>query len=184
MRRGGLAAVAASLLLLLFAPDAGASHDPSGAPFDEDFVVGSFGDSLSTTTVDAHSGPSGENPTGEITVRVMDAFATGQVTCLSVAGNRATVGTDLLGGFLLFFEDNGGSGQDRFSAVETGAAPSICPPTPSTGLIPIDGDITVHDAPALPTSKDQCKNGGWRNFGTAFKNEGQCVAFVQRGPKP
>jgi hypothetical protein len=33
-----------------------------------------------------------------------------------------------------------------------------------------------------PTSKDQCKNGGWRQFG--FTNQGHCVAFVQRGPKP
>jgi hypothetical protein len=37
--------------------------------------------------------------------------------------------------------------------------------------------------PALPTTNGQCKNGGWRNYGTNFKNQGQCVAFVQRGPK-
>jgi hypothetical protein len=35
----------------------------------------------------------------------------------------------------------------------------------------------------VPTSKDQCRNGGWRNF-PGFKNPGECVAFVQRGPKP
>jgi hypothetical protein len=36
----------------------------------------------------------------------------------------------------------------------------------------------VTDAqPSLPTTKDQCKNGGWRNF-AQFKNEGLCVAFV------
>ena len=34
----------------------------------------------------------------------------------------------------------------------------------------------------VPTSKEQCKNGGWRNF-PEFKNQGQCVAFVERGPK-
>jgi hypothetical protein len=51
------------------------------------------------------------------------------------------------------------------------------------------GDFGVADAvfkasfSGAPTDKDQCKNGGWRNFGTTFKNEGQCVAFVQRGPK-
>jgi hypothetical protein len=32
-----------------------------------------------------------------------------------------------------------------------------------------------------PTSKAECKNGGWREFG--YKNQGQCVAFVQRGTK-
>ena len=41
----------------------------------------------------------------------------------------------------------------------------------------------VTDAQPFPTSKDQCKAGGWRSFGSSFKNQGQCVAFVQRGPK-
>jgi hypothetical protein len=30
-----------------------------------------------------------------------------------------------------------------------------------------------------PTDKEQCKNGGWENFG--FKNQGQCVRFVETG---
>ena len=35
-------------------------------------------------------------------------------------------------------------------------------------------------APVLiePNSKDQCKNNGWRNF-PQFKNQGQCVSFVE-----
>ena len=36
---------------------------------------------------------------------------------------------------------------------------------------------------ALPTSKHQCKDGGWKNFGTTFKNQGQCVRFVATGGK-
>jgi hypothetical protein len=39
----------------------------------------------------------------------------------------------------------------------------------------------VVDSPPPPTSKDQCKNGGYKQYG--FKNQGQCVAFVERGPK-
>jgi len=35
--------------------------------------------------------------------------------------------------------------------------------------------------PEEPTSKKQCKKGGWRTF-PQFKNQGQCVAFVQRSP--
>ena len=35
--------------------------------------------------------------------------------------------------------------------------------------------------PEGPTSKEQCKKGGYEEFG--FKNQGQCVAFVERGPK-
>lgn len=32
--------------------------------------------------------------------------------------------------------------------------------------------------PGLPNSKDQCMNNGWKNFGGAFKNQGDCVSFV------
>ena len=44
------------------------------------------------------------------------------------------------------------------------------------------GDIVVHDAPALPAFKDQCKNGGWKTF-AVFKNQGDCVSFVATGGK-
>lgn len=33
-----------------------------------------------------------------------------------------------------------------------------------------------------PTSKDDCKKDGWKNFGT-FKNQGDCVSFVATGGK-
>jgi hypothetical protein len=33
---------------------------------------------------------------------------------------------------------------------------------------------------AVPTSKDQCKNGGWQQFG--FTNQGQCIRFVSHAP--
>jgi len=39
----------------------------------------------------------------------------------------------------------------------------------------IQGESVVRAS--RPTSKDQCKNGGWRTFG-AFKNQGDCVSFV------
>jgi CSLREA domain-containing protein len=34
-----------------------------------------------------------------------------------------------------------------------------------------------------PTNKDQCKNGGWRNFDNprTFKNQGDCIQFVNTG---
>ena len=33
-----------------------------------------------------------------------------------------------------------------------------------------------------PTSKDQCKKGGWQNFDSpAFKNQGDCIQFVNKG---
>jgi hypothetical protein len=33
----------------------------------------------------------------------------------------------------------------------------------------------------LPVGKNECRNGGWRSFGTVFKNEGDCVSFVATG---
>lgn len=33
----------------------------------------------------------------------------------------------------------------------------------------------------MPTNKDQCKNNGWKNYGTKFKNQGDCVSFVNTG---
>jgi hypothetical protein len=35
----------------------------------------------------------------------------------------------------------------------------------------------------VPTDKDQCKNGGWQNFGI-FKNQGDCVSFFTAGGPP
>jgi DNA-binding beta-propeller fold protein YncE len=43
--------------------------------------------------------------------------------------------------------------------------------------------IAVTPKPRVPTTKAECKSGGWRQFGATFKNQGQCVAFVERGPK-
>jgi hypothetical protein len=37
----------------------------------------------------------------------------------------------------------------------------------------------IFSAP-LPTSKEQCKNGGWQRF-RVFKNQGDCVSFVATG---
>jgi hypothetical protein len=40
------------------------------------------------------------------------------------------------------------------------------------------GGSGVHKAfTPVPQTKDDCKNGGWRNFG--FKNEAQCIALVK-----
>jgi Tol biopolymer transport system component len=44
------------------------------------------------------------------------------------------------------------------------------------------GTFRVTVRSALPISKDECKNGGWRNF-PVFKNQGDCVSFVATGGK-
>lgn len=49
-------------------------------------------------------------------------------------------------------------------------------------VINVDGGINV-DAHELilpgASSKDQCKQGGWQDFGQQYKNQGQCVAATQ-----
>src|SRR5690606_2733943 len=37
----------------------------------------------------------------------------------------------------------------------------------------LDGD----EEPAMPTNKDECKQGGWSAYGV-FKNQGDCVSYV------
>jgi hypothetical protein len=60
--------------------------------------------------------------------------------------------------------------------------------TPAGGGIVTPGEAYLDDIsvngevvgdPASPTDKNQCKNGGWRNFiNPPFKNQGQCVSYV------
>ena len=49
---------------------------------------------------------------------------------------------------------------------------------PDTETFTLDESATL--VPPLPTSRDQCKNGGWQTFGV-FKNQGDCVSFVATG---
>ncbi len=157
-------------------------------------TVGSWG-----FTIDARSGPSGEAPTGSITVNSLYfgpySFS---VSCLTVSGNRAAmIGVRSVPPaplqptwVLVTVEDNGGPGQGRlgFDWDFVPPYPPVPPPVPAPTACPIrieslgpirDGDITVVDVPALPTTRQQCLDGGWRTFGAAFRNQGQCVAAVR-----
>jgi hypothetical protein len=136
-------------------------------------------------------------------------ITTSEATCLSVSGRVAIIGltgTGLQNPVLSFVAglvrvvDAGGldSGADTFEfAYQRGpfSGPPLPGPTSCStfpGTFPRDpfffpdftnetGDVVVTDAQPSPTSKDQCRNGGWRNF-PQFKNQGQCNAFVNRGP--
>jgi hypothetical protein len=172
-----------------------------------DSVVGSdSGPRSSGREINAQSGPSGENPSG--TVHVRFGFFTqfdAQVVCLSVSGNYAVVG--YMGTYTQFnpvaqppsssgpisgilqIVDNGPKGSELGpdAVVEHDAFDSTTPPDCSAaGARPIsgglNGDYVVTDAPALPATKEQCKNGGWRSF-PGFKNQGDCVSFVATNGK-
>jgi len=55
--------------------------------------------------------------------------------------------------------------------------------TADVSNITVNGVLQVPEA-ATPTSKEQCKNGGWKTFtNPSFKNQGDCVSFVATGGK-
>ena len=131
-----------------------------------------------TIAIDAQSGAGGENPTGNVTCGTL---FDGPVTCLNVQDNVAllTVFDDLFGTVSVRITDAGSTG-DTMEAFPT---PGGCPgPLPQYVPIVFSGDIVVVDAQPFPASKDQCNNGGWRNYGV-FKNQGACVRFVATGGK-
>jgi hypothetical protein len=70
----------------------------------------------------------------------------------------------------------GGAGGTDFCG---GTGVSGCTTTPEAGTG--TGSVTLtYTVPAtLPTSKDQCKKDGWKSFGATFRNQGQCVSFVE-----
>ena len=156
----------------------------------EDSVVGSGVGNVPQLPIpfdiDAHSGPSGENPTG--TVRfVSEPFQIrleGSVTCLRVSRNRAVIGMITATGTPVFIDVTDGT-PDLIGLVFPVAPPAA--PCPAPGIQPsappiLSGDIVVTDAQPFPTAKDECKNGGWQSFGV-FKNQGDCVSFVATGGK-
>lgn len=88
-------------------------------------------------------------------------------------------------------------GSQSCSAVtDTGTTPAaVCtivldqPVGSYTLQVSSPGDVDVYPASTSapfaitgPTSTDQCKNGGWKAFGS-FKNEGDCVSYVATGGK-
>jgi hypothetical protein len=171
-----------------------AAQGPAGDSVTGTITEGS-GRSQITWTFNVASGPSGESPTGTIdAVFLLGPAPTFQVTCLQVADNRAVIGGHQGGGVgvevqvYLVVVDEPGDAQDRIVSsfyIDEPLAPATCadydaqsPFEPNPGQ---SGSVVVTDAPPLPTSKDQCNNGGWRTYG--FKNQGQCVSFVATGGK-
>jgi hypothetical protein len=136
---------------------------------------------FAVSILSATSGPSGENPSGQVAFTVGGSPVAGPVTCLRVDGNSATLNFAFTGFGIVTVEvtDN----PDTFGAAPTRRAPTDCSPfSPTPGPPVFGGDITVIDAPPLPTTKDECKHGGWQTF-SVFKNQGDCVSFVATGGK-
>ena len=186
MRTRCLLATVVAVGAILVLPSAAGAQVPTG-----DSVVGS-GDTATgnSFSFDVSSGPSGENPTGGSSALLADfLYRSTSVDCLAVSGNVAiTAGGLAPNPFALTYYkttvvDNGPTGD---AVGVAGATPPFDCTEPlgfECCTPPTSGNIVVVDAPPLPTSQRQCKNGGWRNF-SGFRNQGQCVAFVERGPRP
>ena len=137
--------------------------------------------------LNAISGPSGENPSGLVrfdTVRGVFDLG-GPVTCLAVNGNTATINFTNQAG-LFFFGDTitvevVDDQPDTWAFTGPSRAPTDCSPLSDAPEVHrgqlSSGDFTVVDA-QVPTTNDQCKGGGWKQFG--FANQGLCLAFVNR----
>ena len=69
--------------------------------------------------------------------------------------------------------------------VKTGCGPGAFGPDGRFYVIGVsnldDNFATVYALPIKPTRIDQCKNGGWAGFVKTFKNQDDCVSFVQTG---
>jgi len=150
----------------------------------QDAVIGSgVARTLGTDTtfdfeIDAHSGPSGENPSGQVTFRFRtdgSIFFSGPVTCLAVNGNFASLNVNTAQFQGVGLEVTDSPSGDLIRGIPTGT--SCSPLGSAVSFEVISGDVVVTDATPLPTSKNQCKNGGWRAYGV-FKNQGDCVSFV------
>ena len=161
---------------------------PAGAQVPtQDSVVGSgtTGNGF-TFDIDARSDPGGANPSGEVTFLFSDGtvFFAGPVTCLSVEDSFGLIRVQTTQFGVVGLEVTDSPGGDLIRAIPVGSA-SPCGPIGGAVDFPVSsGDVVVTDAAELPVSKDQCKNGGWRNFGV-FKNQGDCVSFVAtKGKNP
>jgi virginiamycin B lyase len=151
---------------------------PASAPPPEDRVVGRLFTEMPCVSpcnqspryiFDVWSGPAGQDAAGSVSYETGErgnrTFQGGTVTCLFTDGNRATIGVNFAAAFpqgtgspraaLIFLEDHGLAGDDRFAVQDlpAGTAPSTCPESPPSGITlgpgfgfqPDDPGVTISD---------------------------------------
>ena len=181
-------------------PNVSSAAPPPPPPTQDSVVLTGPGEVIDLTgpvrfdiqVINATSGPSGEDPVGQVRFDVfvlvdpkappVEYRVGGPVTCLAVSGNSATLNfqdqMDLAGTIISVgvVDDQ----PDSFHSQPIGRAATDCSPLPPTLTGgPMDvGSVAVVDAQPPPTTKAQCMNGGWQQFG--FANQGLCLAFVSR----
>ena len=182
MRRRALLITVLAAAAALSVPVTSGAQAPAQDSVSGSGVAGFFG----AFQIDVRSGPTGANPTGQASFQSGVGLLSGPASCLAVRDNVATFNIPGTSFGLVTFEvtDNAGLGvPDVIRGIPTGRSAGDCSPLGGavSGTVS-SGDVVVVDAPPLPTSKEQCKNGGWRNF-PGFKNQGDCVSFVATGGK-
>jgi hypothetical protein len=132
-------------------------------------------------SIDVRGGPSGENPVGSMQLFI--AFT--DPTCFVIRSGGGQVADEAtinfrnsLTGSRVVARIGGGTSGPRQIGLYQASSPSDCEfREPGSIAEVIEGDIRIFDAPALPTTKEQCKNGGWRSY-PGFKNQGDCIRSV------
>jgi hypothetical protein len=153
MKRLAAAFAAAAVLTLVVAGGSGANLGP---PFDMVTGSGIFPYSLGDVPISVSARETASGPDGFFTVHEPDGNFGVEVGCLSVSGNMAVVGGEIVtgpalyigAGYLLLIVDNGTTTPDT---VQIARVPT--PPDPSFqcdlggGETSVGGNFTVHDAP-------------------------------------
>jgi virginiamycin B lyase len=156
----------------------------------------------------ASSDPSGARPFGSVSYTVGERAGIrgqdGPVTCLRVEGRHAALGVEFGASFdgtlparaaIIVVEDNGVVTADRFAVrnLPAGTAPAACPSPAGVALGAAFGVVQGATDPGVvvvdivpprpvPTSKRQCKKGGWKAFG--FRSKRECIRFVKKHSRP
>ena len=79
-----------------------------------------------------------------------------------------------------YFRDCEGNPTRTVDSVLFRTGGPAAPATAGKGFL-ID-NLTLLSGPSGPTSKEQCKNGGWMTFtNPVFKNQGDCIQYVNTG---
>ena len=132
--------------------------------------------------IDAHSGPTGENPTGSALIDpaiLVDEPFGGPITCLAVRANVATLNFEEPGstsGVTLVATDSPTG--DQIAFVGGGRAPTDCSPVTNPRNQPLNGgDIVVTDAQP-PATYAQCRQAGWVGYG--YASHAQCIDAVHQ----
>jgi hypothetical protein len=82
--------------------------------------------------------------------------------------------------FAQFVEELFGPGTDLFAFLNA-IGPDLLQPIVTPDAL----GVQLFTVLAQPQTKADCKKGGWENFpGLAFKNQGQCIKFVNTGKRP